>query len=134
MATGSFDMIVLVGKVFGVDMNYTPDGKPRTTVRIGTSKKVGEKYQNKWFKVTFWGKTAETAAQLVTKNAVLRVTGELQADENGNPRVWTDKKTGDPKTSFELTGRDFNVIVWGDKEDGATQSKPAYDPDEEVPF
>jgi single-strand DNA-binding protein len=55
-----------------------------------------------WFRVSVFGKMAETCNQYLHKGSKVLVEGRLQADKNGSPRVWT-RQDGTPGASFEVT-------------------------------
>ncbi len=102
-----YQRLVLVGNL-GRDpeMRYTPQGTPVTSLSVATSRKYtaadGQlKEETLWFRVSVWGKQAETVNQYLTKGRKVLVEGELVGDENGGPRIWTDKD-GKPRASFEV--------------------------------
>src|SRR5687767_15601313 len=69
----SFNKIILVGNL-GRDpeLRYTPQGTPVCSFTMATNErrkdKTGETQdQTTWFRVTLWGRQAETASQYLTK-------------------------------------------------------------------
>lgn len=102
-----YQRLVLVGRL-GRDpeMRYTPQGTPVTSISVATSRKYNTadgqaKEETIWFRVQVWGKQGETVNQYLTKGSKVLVEGTLIPDENGGPRVWTDKE-GKARASFEV--------------------------------
>ena len=102
-----YQRLVLVGNL-GRDpeMRYTPQGTPVTSMSVATSRRYNtadgqQKQETIWFRVSVWGKQAETVNQYLTKGRKVLVEGYLVGDENGSPRIWTDKE-GKPRASFDV--------------------------------
>lgn len=98
----SLSKVILIGNV-GTDpeMRYTPDGKPVTSFRMATNRRyttsAGEsREETDWFRVTVWGKQAESCNQFVTKGKQVYVEGRLHA------RNWQGQD-GQTRTSLEVT-------------------------------
>lgn len=113
----SFNKIIIVGNL-GRDpeMRYTPQGTPVCTFSIATNERrkdrAGE-FQDitTWFRVTAWGKQAETASKYLTKGRRVYVEGRLHVEE------WTDKE-GKPRQTLEVNASDMQFIdsAGGDRE------------------
>lgn len=140
-----YQRLVLVGNL-GRDpeMRYTPNGTPVTSFSVATSRRYttadGQtKDETLWFRVSAWGKLAETCNQYLTKGRSVLVEGALVGDENGGPRVWTGQD-GKPRASFEV--RAVTVRFLGRREEAAAPSPngtpaPTVEPphtEEEMPF
>ncbi len=104
----SFHTVILIGNL-GRDpeMRYTPSGQPVTSFSVASNRSYtgadGQKVDETiWFRVTAWGKTAETCNQYLRKGSKVLVEGRLTPDKNGGPRIWT-KQDGTPGASFEVT-------------------------------
>ncbi len=117
-----YQRLVLVGRL-GRDpeMRYTPNGSAVTSFPVATSRKYTtsdgqQKEETVWFRVSVWGKQAETVNQYITKGRMVLVEGNLVGDENGGPRIWTDKE-GKPRASFEV--RAFTVRFLDSKRESA---------------
>ncbi|MCX7837855.1 MAG: single-stranded DNA-binding protein [Anaerolineae bacterium] len=102
-----YQRLVLVGYL-GRDpeMRYTPQGTPVTSFPVATNRRYTtadgqQKEETVWFRVSVWGKQAEIANQYLTKGRRVLVEGSLIGDENGGPRIWTDRD-GKPRASFEV--------------------------------
>ncbi len=87
----SFNRIILVGNL-GRDpeLRYTPQGTPVCSFSMATNErrkdKTGEMQdQTTWFRVTLWGRQAETASQYLSKGRPVYIEGRLRVEE------WTDR-------------------------------------------
>ncbi len=110
-----YQRIVLVGNL-GRDpeMRYTPNGTPVTSFSVATNRKYtasdGQmKDETLWFRISVWGKQAETCNQYLTKGQKVLVEGSLVGDENGGPRIWTGQD-GKPRASFEVRAQTVRFL------------------------
>jgi single-strand DNA-binding protein len=138
----SFNKVILVGNL-GRDpeLRYTPQGTPVCSFTMATNErrkdKTGEMQdQTTWFKVTLWGRQAETASQYLTKGRPVYIEGRLRVEE------WTDRD-GKPRHTLEVNATDMQFIGGGRGDEGAPVSRPPAgepiqqhaDPsDDDVPF
>jgi len=60
--------------------------------------------QTTWFKVTLWGRQAETASQYLTKGRPVYIEGRLRVEE------WTDRD-GKPRHTLEVHATDMQFIA-----------------------
>jgi len=103
-----FQTVIIVGNL-GRDpeMRYTPSGRPVTSFSVATNRQytnnAGETIKETiWFRVSAWGKQAETCNQYLKKGSKVLIEGRLTADPNtGGPRIWTGQD-GNPRASFEV--------------------------------
>ena len=98
-----YQKLIIIGNL-GRDpeMRYTPDGKAVTTFSVATSRKYNEKEETTWFRVSVWGKQAESCNQYLTKGSKVLVEGRLRPDANtGAPQVF-QKKDGSWGSSYEV--------------------------------
>ena len=111
----SYQKVIIVGNL-GRDpeMRYTPDGTPVTSFNVATNRRwtntdgsQGE--ETVWFRVTAWRKSAEIAAQYLTKGRQVMVEGRLTSDEKGSPRVF-QRKDGTYGASFEVTAQTVRFL------------------------
>lgn len=105
----SFNKIILVGNL-GRDpeLRYTPQGTPVCSFTMATNEKrkdrSGETQDvTTWFRVTFWGRQAETASQYLTKGRPVYVEGRLRLEE------WTDRD-GKQRYTLEIHATDMQFI------------------------
>ena len=94
-----FHKVLLVGNL-GRDpeMRYTPSGQAVTNMSVATNRSYtdssGEKVdETVWFRVSVWGKQAESVHQYLRKGRQVLVEGRMVPDENGNPRIWNRNLT-----------------------------------------
>ncbi len=137
----SYQKIVLVGNL-GRDpeMRYTPSGQAVTNLNVATNRRYtnssGEQVEETvWFRVSVWGRQAETVHQYLRKGRQVLVEGRLVADENGNPRIW-NRQDGSPAASFEVSAQTVRFLggreeVGAFDDDGAPGVAEAED---EIPF
>jgi single-strand DNA-binding protein len=112
----SFNKITLVGNL-GRDpeLRYTPQGTPVCSFTMATNErrkdKTGETQdQTTWFRVTLWGRQAETASQYLTKGRPVYIEGRLRVED------WTDRD-GRARYTLEVHATDMQFI--GGKGDDA---------------
>jgi len=143
----SFNKIILVGNL-GRDpeLRYTPQGTPVCSFSLATNERrkdrnTGENNDIKtWFRVTLWGRQAETASQYLTRGRPVYIEGRLRVEE------WTDRD-GKPRHTLEVHATDMQFIGGGRSDDAvappakaaAAASTEAMPPapdlsDDDVPF
>lgn len=137
----SFNKIILVGNL-GRDpeLRYTPQGTPVCSFSLATNErrkdKTGEVQDHTtWFRVTLWGRQAETASQYLTKGRPVYIEGRLRVEE------WTDRD-GRPRHTLEVHATDMQFI--GGKAEEPSAEQTAADasagehqselPDDDIPF
>ena len=110
-----FHTIIVVGNL-GRDpeMRYTPSGQAVTNLSVATSRKYtdssGElRDETIWFRVSVWGRQAETVNQYLRKGRQVLIEGRLVPDENGNPRIW-NRQDGSPAASFEISAQTVRFL------------------------
>ena len=134
-----YQKIIIVGNL-GRDpeMRYTPQGTPVTNFSVATNRKwtnadgtPGE--ETIWFRVSAWGRTAETCNQYLSKGRQVLVEGQLKPDPaTGGPRVWT-RQDGTAGASYEV--RAFTVKFLGGRAEGAAAAPEEEAIEEgEIPF
>lgn len=117
----SFNKITLVGNL-GRDpeLRYTPQGTPVCSFTMATNERrkdrAGENQDvTTWFRITLWGRQAETASQYLTKGRPVYIEGRLRVEE------WTDKD-GRQRYTLEVHATDMQFIG-GRGEDNAPQTR-----------
>jgi len=137
-----FHTIIIVGNV-GRDpeMRYTPSGQAVTSFSVATSRQynnqAGQQVKETiWFRVTTWGKTAETCSQYVKKGSKVLVEGRLTPDiATGGPKVFT-RQDGTNGASYEVSAQTVRFLS-PKGEVGATgvdETPEAGAGGEEIPF
>ena len=138
----SFHTLIVVGNL-GRDpeMRYTPNGQPVTSFSVASSRQytnnAGEKVEETiWFRVSVFGKTAETCNQYLHKGSKVLVEGRLNADKNGSPRIWT-RQDGTPGASFEINAQTVRFLSSrgeGTGEGAAGEAGGEADAGDSIPF
>lgn len=113
----SFNKVILCGNL-GRDpeLRYTPQGTPVCSFTMATNERRKDKSgefqdQTTWFRVTLWGRQAETASQYLTKGRPIYIEGRLRIEE------WTDRD-GKQRYTLEVHATDMQFI--GGRGDEAT--------------
>src|SRR5438477_9373526 len=140
----SFNKIILVGNL-GRDpeLRYTPQGTPVCSFSLATNEKRKDRTTGEnndvttWFRVTLWGRQAETASQYLQRGRPVYIEGRLRVEE------YTDRD-GNKRHSLEVNATDMQFIGGGDRGQTAaplstrTEAKPAAKPDpvddDDIPF
>src|SRR5574341_689496 len=103
-----YQQIIVVGNL-GRDpeMRYTPSGTPVTSLSVATNRKyTGSDGQvvkeTTWFRVSVFGKSAESSAQYLKKGNACLVEGRMTPDKaTGRPRIFT-RPDGTQGTNYEV--------------------------------
>jgi single-strand DNA-binding protein len=118
-----YQKLVIVGRL-GRDpeMRYMPDGTAVTSFSVATDRRWNDKatgqpvQETTWFRVSVWGRQAETANQYLSKGRMVLVEGHLKPDpQSGGPRLWTGQD-GSTRASFEVQADTIKFL--GGREDG----------------
>jgi len=136
----SFHTIIIVGNL-GRDpeMRYAPNGNAVTSLSVASNRQYtdssGQKIkETTWFRVSVWGKQAESVNTYLQKGSSVLVEGELRPDkETGNPRTFT-RSDGSTGASYEVTARTVRFLSpKGSSTDSISESGSGV-ADEEIPF
>jgi len=143
----SFNKIILVGNL-GRDpeLRYTPQGTPVCSFSLATNERRKDRTTGEnndittWFRVTLWGRQAETASQYLSRGRPVYIEGRLRVEE------WTDRD-GKQRHTLEVHATDMQFIGGGARDEGggqpvaraaaATPEAPLEAPDmndDDVPF
>lgn len=138
-----YQKIIIVGNL-GRDpeMRYTPSGTPVTNFSVATNRRWTDQQgqpqeETVWFRISCWGRLAETTNEYLSKGRGVLVEGMLQPDpETGGPRLWTGND-GITRASFEVRAQNVKFLAGADSRGPAPYEaeEPAGDLDEEdIPF
>lgn len=140
-----YQHITIVGRL-GRDpeMRYTPSGQAVTSFNVATDRQYtdanGQKVkETTWFRVSVWGKQAETTNQYLKKGLLVLVDGRLTPDpKTGGPRVWK-RQDGTEGASFEISASSVRFLSprsesGGGGEYGEEGSMAPAGGDEDIPF
>ena len=110
-----YHTIIILGNI-GSDpeMRYIQSGQAVLKFSLAsnkTHKKDGEAIKETcWFRVTVWGKQAETLVNFLAKGKPVLVEGSLSPDPaTGNPKIW-NKQDGTPASSYEVTAQTVRML------------------------
>lgn len=108
----SFNKIIVVGNL-GRDpeLRYTPQGNAVCSFTMATNEKRRDKSGEMqdittWFKITLWGKQAETASKYLAKGRPVYIEGRLRIEE------WTDRDNNN-RFTLEVNATDMQFISAG---------------------
>lgn len=111
-----FHTIIIVGNL-GRDpeMRYTPSGQAVTNFNVATSRQYtasdgSQVKETIWFRVSAWGKQAETTNQYLRKGSKVLVEGRLIPDmATGGPRTYT-RNDGTTGAAFEVSAATIRFL------------------------
>ena len=140
-----YQSITVIGRL-GRDpeMRYMPNGDPVTSFSIATDRVYNDKSGQKvkettWFRVSVFGKSAETTNQYLSKGKLVLVEGRLRVDpKTGGPTTFT-RQDGTVGASFEITANTVRFLSPKSEGEGGG-GEPAHDGgeggggDEGIPF
>jgi single-strand DNA-binding protein len=137
-----FHTIIIVGNL-GRDpeMRYTPNGQAVTSFSVATSRQYtssnGQKVKETiWFRISAWGKLAETCNNFLRKGSKVLVEGRLIPDANsGGPRVW-NRADGTPSASYEVNASTVRFLSSRGEVEGEVGGEeiPEGDAGDDIPF
>jgi single-strand DNA-binding protein len=137
----SLSKIMIIGNV-GRDpeLRMTANGKPVCEFSVAVNRVTGggqggeRQEQTDWYRVSCWGKQAETAQQIVSKGRLVFVEGRFQA------REWTGKDD-QKRISLEISADNFQMLDSRRDRDASGTPPPSAPPEEggkfdpdEIPF
>ncbi len=137
-----FHTIIIVGNLgTEPEMRYIASGQAVTKFNVASNRT----YRNSdgqtvketiWFRVTVWGKQAESVNNFLHKGSKVVIEGRLSPDPStGNPRIW-NRQDGSPAASFEVTASTVRFLS-SRGEGGAAEETgdlPEADAGDEIPF
>jgi len=134
----SFHTIIIVGNL-GRDpeMRYAPSGDAVTSFSVASNRQYtdssGQKVKETiWFRVSVWGKQAESVNTYLQKGSSVLIEGNLRPDkETGNPKTFT-RSDGSTGASYEVNARTVRFL--STKTDSVDSSSDSGGTDEEIPF
>ena len=136
-----YQTIILAGNL-GRDpeMRYTPSGQAVTSFSVATNRQYtnnnGETIKETiWFRISAWGKMAETCNQYLKKGSRVLVEGRLVPDNStGGPRIWT-RQDGTSGSSFEVSAQTVRFLTARGEEEGSfPASEPGQVAEDDIPF
>ena len=103
----SYNRVVLVGNVTrDIELRYTPSGTAVTDLGLAVNERV--KRNEQWveeahfFDVTLWGRTAEVAAEYLSKGSSVLIEGRLKLDR------W--EQDGKKRSKIQIVGEKMQML------------------------
>ena len=103
----SFNRVVLVGNLTrDVELRYIPSGTAVTDISLAVNERV--KRNDQWideanfFDITLWGRTAEVAAEYLSKGSSVLIEGRLKQDR------W--EQDGQKKSKIKVVGERMQML------------------------
>lgn len=143
-----YQKIIIIGNLGREpEMRYMADGTAVTSFSVATNRRwtrqgSGEQVdETTWFRVSVWGRQAETANQYLTRGSKVLVEGRLKPDpQTGGPRVFT-RQDGSVGTSYELTAESVRFLSGREEGsggysggDGDYESQGMIQEEDDIPF
>ena len=133
-----FQTTILIGNLGKEpEMRYTSTGQPVTTLSVATNRRYNDangQSQNEttWFRVSVWGKQAESCNQYLHKGSRVVVEGRLTPDpETGGPHIW--ESNGKVGASYEVTASTVRFLSTRE-EHAESEGAPANQTENDIPF
>lgn len=134
----SYHTIIIVGNL-GRDpeMRYASNGNAVTSLNVASNRQYtdssGQRVkETTWFRVSVWGKQAESCNTYLQKGSSILVEGELRPDKDtGGPRTYT-RTDGSTGASYDVTARTVRFLTTRGGEEGIVD-EPGVD-NEDIPF
>lgn len=134
-----FNQVKFIGNL-GRDpeMRYLPSGKAVTDISVACNREwtndAGEKVkETTWYRVSVFGKQAESVNQYKHKGDLVLVEGRLRPDmETGGPRIWTGND-GAPRASYEVIANRV-VFLPSSGGNGDSYTPPPVEDEDDISF
>ena len=132
----SYNRTIVVGNLTrDVELRHIPSGT--AVADIGVAINDREKRGDEWIDVTtfvdvtLWGRTAEVAAQFLSKGSPVLVEGRLRLE------TWNAKESGEKRSKLKIVADKMQLLGSKGEAGGQNQAAPQAAPanqDEFVPF
>lgn len=136
-----FHTIIIVGNL-GKDpeMRYTPNGQAVTSFSVASNRQYtnneGQSIKETiWFRISAWGKLAETCNNYLQKGSRVLVEGRMVPDQgSGGPRIW-NRQDGTPAASYEVSASTVRFLTPKGEAESASEGGESSPIDtEDIPF
>jgi len=137
-----YQKTIIAGNLGGdPEMRYTQSGQAVTNFSVATNRQYTASdgqlvKETTWFRVSAWGRLAETCNQFLRRGSKVLVEGRLNADTaTGGPRIWSGQD-GQPRASYEITAETVRFLSTRQEDDAFQASSPKGDgmEDDDIPF
>jgi single-strand DNA-binding protein len=117
--------VVLIGRLTrDPEMKYTPAGVPVAQLGIAvqrvTKNETGD-YDVDFFNVVAWRRTAEFAANYLTKGRLVSIDGRLRT------RSWVDQASGQKRSVVEIEAENIDGLERRETTEGAPEAESGSD-------
>lgn len=122
-------------------MRYTPSGQAVTNFSVATNRRYStsdgqQVEETTWYRISAWGRQAETCNQYLRSGSRVLVEGRLKPDpETGGPRLY-QRQDGSWGASYEVTARYVKFLSTRAEDEAYQASHPNEQQAEEddIPF
>jgi single-strand DNA-binding protein len=121
-------------------MRYTQTGQAVTNLSVATNRQYtasdGQQVKETiWFRVSVWGRQAESCNQYLRKGSRVLIEGRLNPDPNtGGPKIWT-RQDGTAGANYEITAQMVRFLSTRAEDEAYQASSPAEaEAEEDIPF
>ncbi len=119
-----YQKTIIIGRLGGdPNMRYTPAGQSVTSFSVATDRqytKDGQSVKDTvWFKVTAWGKLAETCNNYLQKGKLVLVEGRM-----GEPDAWIGKEDSKAHAANTLTAEVVKFLSAKEAQDNNQEEYP----------
>jgi single-strand DNA-binding protein len=136
-----YQKLLIVGNLGGdPEMRYTPSGQAVTNFSVATNRQYTDSNNQQvkettWFRISVWGRQAETCNQYLRRGSKVLVEGRLNPDvATGGPRTYT-RQDGSTGASFEVTANWVQFLSTRAEDEAFQASVPAEQQEEDdIPF
>lgn len=108
--------VIIVGHLGGdPEMRYLTSGQPVTTFSVASSRRYTSQSNEQvdetiWFRISVFGKQAESCNAYLKKGSLVLIEGRLRPDaQTGGPRTFT-RKDGTSGASYEITANTVRFL------------------------
>lgn len=122
-----YHKLIIIGNLGrSPEMRFTPSGVGTCSFSVATTRKytttAGDQVaETCWFKVTTWGKQAETCNQYLKKGARVLVEGTLIPNrETGSPTVY-QAANGEHRAQYEVNAQTVRFLSSKQEDDGEVE-------------
>lgn len=137
-----YHTIIIVGNLGREpEMRYTPGGQAVTNFSVATNRQYQGTDGNMvketiWFRISVWGKQAESCNTYLHKGSKVLIEGRLQPDPaTGGPRIW-NRQDGTPNASYEITASTVRFLSSRGEGEGGMMGEGIGEADsgDDIPF
>ena len=124
-----YQKLIIIGNLSrDPEMRYSLEGKPVTNFSVATSREYNGEKETTWFRVSVFGKQAESCNKYLEKGSKVLVEGRLNPDKvTGAPKVF-QKKDGSWGSSYEVTAENVRFLT------GRGESEQVDEAADDIPF